>query len=40
VIKNKEALWKWDFDRYDILFNAEAFVSQQNFSYDYLTASI
>ena len=38
LIKNKDALQKCDSDHYDILFNAEAFISQQNFSYDYLTS--
>lgn len=37
LIKNKDAFKKCDSDHYNILFDAEAFVNQQNFSYDYLT---
>lgn len=40
LTKNKDALQKCASDHYDILLDAEAFVSQQNFSYDYPTMTM
>lgn len=39
LIKNKDALQEVDPGHYDIVFNPEACVSQQNFSFDYLTTT-